>query len=317
MRIEGTSIKNPRILRSLQYFESVARLGSVKAAAAECSVSASAVSHQLRELNNYLGEEVLVRSGRGIRLTGAGEHLYRHVSSMFADLDHVLEGTVGRYKSHIRLAVCSSFGPAWLAKRLPDFLTREPETNVELRLFSQDPLQTESTADVIVTADDAEAGFDSLVLFEEMLVAVGSPSMPRDKNGRPAQLITTDLARGSIAEDWLDFCKRTGKDYMAGTNYGLLQCTHYLLAIALAEAGVGAALVPDFLAADAIKNRDLVLLNRTRIPAGRVYKVCFKMSRAGDPAIRSLRRWLKAQAEDYIAASTGALEEGRRFSKIA
>ena len=125
-------VRDPRLLRSLQYFEAVARHGSVKMAADELNVSPSAISHQLRELKNYLGEEVVIKSGRGIRLTETGEQLFQHVSGMLANLDRVIENTVGKSKPLVRLAVCSSFGPTWLAKRLPEFLEREPAVDVEL-----------------------------------------------------------------------------------------------------------------------------------------------------------------------------------------
>jgi LysR family transcriptional regulator, glycine cleavage system transcriptional activator len=291
-------VRDKRMLRSLQYFESVARHGSVKLAAEENHVSASAVSHQLRELSNYLGEEILVRSGRAIRLTETGEQLFQHVSGLFESLDRVLEATVGQTKPLIRLAVCSSFGPSWLAKRIPDFQERNPSIDVELRMFSRDPLQTDLVADAVVTAAPASPGFVAVTLFEEMLVAVGGPNMPQDENGMPMRLLTTDTEHGMLGEDWHDFCAMTGRDYVGAATDDLMRCTHYLLAVALAQANVGAALVPDFVAADALEKGELILLYPEKLPARRVYNLCYKVSRARDPALRSLASWMKAQVKD-------------------
>ena len=180
-------------MRSLQYFESVARLGSIKSAAEENRVSASAVSHQIRSLKDFLGEEVLIRSGRGVQLTPTGEQLYQHVSRFLVDLDRTLEMTIGSQKQVIRLAVCSSFGPAWFAKRFPAFQMHFPTIDFDLRMYARDPSQTETVADVIVTADEVDAGFDAITLFEEMLVAVVSPKARLDDEGRPLHLITTDI----------------------------------------------------------------------------------------------------------------------------
>ncbi|WP_413718878.1 LysR family transcriptional regulator [Silicimonas sp. MF1-12-2] len=288
-------VRDPRLLRSLQYFESVARHGSVKAAADEFNVSPSAISHQLRELKSYLGEEVLAKSGRGIRLTETGEQLFQHVSGMLANLDRVIENTVGKSKPLVRLAVCSSLGPTWLAKRLPEFLDRESSVDVELRLYASDPLQTDTIADIVITAGEVEEGFTSSTLFEEMLIAVGSPTMPRGGNGMPLRLITTDLDPGSLAEDWRDFSDVSGVDYAGSVDGRLVRCTHYLLAMGLAETGVGAALVPDFLVADALERGDLVQIDPAELPAGRFYKLCYKLSRERDPVIRGLARWLEAQ----------------------
>ena len=66
---------NPTLIRGLHYFEAVARNVSIKKAAAELKVSESAVSHQLRELTDVLGEHLFVRSGRGIALTPVGAKL--------------------------------------------------------------------------------------------------------------------------------------------------------------------------------------------------------------------------------------------------
>jgi LysR family glycine cleavage system transcriptional activator len=294
------TLKDPRVLRSLQYFEAVARLGSVRKAAEERRVSASAVSHQMRELSDFIGEELYLRSGRGIRLTETGERLYLQIAALFEDLDRVLENAVGRTKPLIRIAVCSSVGPAWLAKRLPEFLQQNQAIDVELRMYAQDPLQSESTADIIVTADNVEAGFEAISLFEETLVAVGSTDMARNEAGLPLRLITTDLERHLFAEDWHDFSAETGLDYVASATSGIMRTTHYHLAMALAQQSVGAALVPDFLAADALRNGDLKLISPTRISARRTYKLCYKTSRAAETELKCFVRWIKARTGNNV-----------------
>ena len=67
-----TSQRDPRMLRSLKYFETAARRGSIRDAAEELGVSPSAVSHQMRAVREYVGEEIFLKSGRGIHLTEAG-----------------------------------------------------------------------------------------------------------------------------------------------------------------------------------------------------------------------------------------------------
>ena len=59
--IKDGPLRNARLMRGLHYFEAVARLQSVKLAAEELGVSQSAVSHQLRELTEVLGEQLLTR----------------------------------------------------------------------------------------------------------------------------------------------------------------------------------------------------------------------------------------------------------------
>lgn len=297
------------MLRSLRYFEVVARLGSVKAAAVEVGVSASAISHQLNELTTFLGEELVVRSGRGIRLSDSGRRLYHHVSPMFSNLEEVFESVIGRKKSFIRLGVCSSFGPFWLAGRLPDFKREFPDIDLELHLFSQYPLQSEMTADVVVTADPLSAGFDSTPLFAEKLVSIVSPNAEFNRDGMPKQLITTDIGHKTRGQDWLDYSKLTKCDFIASSADNVLPCTHYVLALAMARADLGAALVPDFVAAEAIAAGDVVILDPMSISSGRLYKLCYKASRARDPDLRSLARWFKSQLNENTLPTRNSASE--------
>jgi LysR family glycine cleavage system transcriptional activator len=300
-------------LRSLQYFEAVARHGSIKRAADESHVSSSAISHHLRALKEYLGEELFVRAGRGIRLTETGQRLYQQVSALFETLDRTLAGTVGQARPLISIAVCSSFGPGWLAKRLPDFLKRNPTIDIGLRLFAEDPEQSGNVADAIVTATDIGAGYEAFTLFEEMLVAVVGRDTPLNSDGRPLQLITTDTEPHAFAEDWRDFQAITGQDLIATASKGVMRSTHYLLALALAQRGVGAALVPDFLAEDGLENGDLRLLSPEKVPAERTYRFCYKTSREREPEIAALARWMKAQTMQ-LAAVEGGLSRRRLAS---
>lgn len=292
-----TSQRDPRMLRSLKYFETAARRGSIRDAAEELGVSPSAVSHQMRAVREYVGEEIFLKSGRGIHLTEAGENLFERLTDLFARIDQALDETLGRARPILRLAVCSSFGPAWLARRLPDFFEREPSIDVELRMYTQNPMQTDTVADAIVTADSVSEGFESVTLFEECLVAVGSPQMPRSADGMPVNLITTDILHHELGHDWQDFSAMKGVDYVGSASGGLVRCSHYLLALSMAEAGAGAALVPDFLAADPCRKGDLRLLDTAKLPSGRTYRLCYKMSRSREPALKSLSRWMKTQSE--------------------
>jgi LysR family glycine cleavage system transcriptional activator len=295
--------RDPGMLRSLQYFEAVARLGSVSRAAAEIGVSASAVSHQLRDLSASLGEELIVRNGRGIALSPAGARLATRLTATFSDIDAIIAETVGAPRHVLRLGVCSSFGPAWMAPRMPAFLRAHPEVDLELRLYAQDPEQTQANADAFVTAQPVKPGFEAVLLFDEVLVSVRKRATPAVRPGRPVRLITTDIEPGRAGSDWTDYAAQTDtwrEDF--GTD-DMIRSTHYLLALELAKAGVGLALVPDFLAAEALANGSLELVHRARVPSGRRYHLCFKTAHATDPAIRTLSRWIRTQTTEGDAAS--------------
>lgn len=296
MKKLDNTLRDPRILRCLQYFEAVARHGSVVAAAQEASVSPSAVSHQLRTLSTFLGEELLVKSGRGIKLTETGRKLYQEISIIFSSVSDVLEGVVGKKKEVLRVAVCSSFGPSWLAEKISHFQDANPEIDLELRLYAQDPYQTENVADVIVTASPTSLGFESIDLFEECLVAVASPQFSKKHNESQVRLITTDVPPSPVGSDWQSFLSKCSIKYALPPEHTFLRCTHYVLALALAKADMGAALIPNFLAEAAIMNGEVVKLSDNSMPSGRTYRVCYKVSRAKDLELKKFTTWLKKEA---------------------
>jgi LysR family glycine cleavage system transcriptional activator len=290
---------DPRLLRGLHYFEAVARLGSVAAAAAEMGVSSSAVSHQLSELAERIGETLVEKRGRGLALTQAGSRLAARLRSTFSDLDSMLEEVVGGGTVRLSVAVCSCFGPSWLAQRLPSFVAEHPGFDLETRLYHQDPEQTFATADAIVTADPAKPGYSSITLFEEKLVAVWRPGSAARAQAQRHRLITTDTQPEVLGRDWLDFCHETGRQ-IESIKYGeWIRCSHCVLALEMARAGLGLALIPDFLAALHVGHGGLARFDQTRISARRSYRLCYKSSRAGDEKLRVFSRWLKAQAARF------------------
>lgn len=281
---------NANLLRGLHYFESVARHGSVKLAAEELGVTVSAVSRQMRTLTVALGEQLLVRAGRGIALTPTGRALAENLNAAFANLERSVLGVIGTARPVFRLAVCTSFGPGWLAPRIGSFLAAHPEIDLELRLYADHPGQTDQIADAIVTAEPVIQGFAAVPLFEERLVAVRAPAIA----GQTDRLITTELDI-QAGDDWRQFFAETGVDPGGAIERGFLRSTHFLMAMEMAKAGAGTALVPDFLAERDLTSGALLAVSPQRPPSGRTYRLCFKEGRAGEPPIAALAHWLKAE----------------------
>ena len=280
------------IIRGLQYFEAVARHQSVKAAAEELGVSQSAVSHQIRELARVLGEQLLIRSGRGIAVSPMGQLLAERLSSAFSSLQASLEEIVGgESRQLLRLAVCSSFGPGWLVPRLPCFVEANPGIDLQLQLYAQDPQLSHQVADAIFSALPVTPGFSAIHVLDEMLVAVHAPGPQKGRH----RMITTELEPQKLGQEWLDYCAQAGLGRETVQQGAWLRSTHYLLALEMARAGMGAALVPDFLAKSHIEDGTLACLDRTRIPSGRVYRLCFKQSRGREKGILALVKWLRAE----------------------
>lgn len=283
---------NANTLRRLQYFEVTARLGSVRRAAEDLGVSPSAVSHQLAELRRAVGEDLFVRSGRGLALTNAGRLLAERLSTAFGILNSSMTTLIGEEPPIVRVAACSSFGPYWLMPRLAGFRKARPDLDIEMRLYARDPELTQATADCIVTAQPVKPGYAHVDLFEERAIAVAAPGVAG--NGRVAgvPLITTDTAEGDLGDDWRVIAKATGVSLSNDPEW--VRCTHYVLALEAAKAGLGAAIIPDFVAAQALEEGRLVDLDLGghRLE-NRTYRACYKEARGNEPGLRAFVAWLK------------------------
>ena len=82
------------MLNQVRYFQAVVRCGSFTEAAEECHISQSAISQQIKALEQELGVELLVRMNRKFELTPAGEHFYRKSLIIVADYDRMVQDTV-------------------------------------------------------------------------------------------------------------------------------------------------------------------------------------------------------------------------------
>lgn len=263
-------------------------------------VTPSAISHQIRGLTAILGEALVVKSGRGIALTTAGRQLHERLAATFSEIEALIEDVVGTEKRLLRVAVCSSFGPSWLAPRLPAFHALYPDIEIELRLYAQDPEQTQTIADAVVTALPVSPGYETVRLFDEMLVAVAGPgALEADSDGR-SRLITSDLEPEELGQDWIDYARHSRRSLSGFRKGEWIKCTHYVLAMELAKCGMGLALVPDFLAERDLRDGHLLQYDKRKIPSGRSYALCFKTARASDPTIRAFAKWITAEATGSI-----------------
>lgn len=124
----------PLPLSSLQAFEAAARNGSLRAASEELGISASAVSHAVRKLEDQLGSPVFEREGRSVQLNSIGRILANHVGRAFDELRRGMELSGSRSPNLLRLHCAPSMAAQWLTPRLKKLSQDLP--NLEVRLSS-------------------------------------------------------------------------------------------------------------------------------------------------------------------------------------
>jgi len=120
-------------LNGYLHFEAVARRGNLSKAADELSVSPSAVSQQIKLLEQQLGLKLFRRDGRTLSLTLEGEQLFQASSVAIRMLRDARRHLGKTHESRrLSLRVAPSFGVRWLGPRLSDFLAENPEWDVRI-----------------------------------------------------------------------------------------------------------------------------------------------------------------------------------------
>ena len=124
-------------LHALQGFVAAARSGNLSRAAESLHLTVSALSHQIRGLEERVGQRLFVRNARGVELTGDGRQLFERVAVHFDALEQALRPfRVGR-DDVLTISLMPSFAASWLVPRLPRFLAQHPQLEINLQSTSQ------------------------------------------------------------------------------------------------------------------------------------------------------------------------------------
>ncbi len=142
-------------LQSLLAFEAAARLGGISRAAVELSLTQSAITHQIQNLEAWVGQSLFSRVGRGVKLTAAGELFSQTVRATLKTLRDGRERIEPyRNQDSVLLACPPDFASGWLMGRLK--LLRERHPTLEVWLITQDELHEIDRIDVDLIVSEQE-----------------------------------------------------------------------------------------------------------------------------------------------------------------
>lgn len=291
-------------LNSLRAFEAAARLKSVSKAADELSVTQSAVSHQIKVLEDWGQIELLRRSGRGIALTEAGE---RYAAALATSLDQIDLATrrllaADPRKGWLTVSTMPSFAAKWLVPRLPAFRAKHPDIDVWLSTwwnFQDDEdlsAFTDSDVDMAILYGRGEWRDVSATPFiEEELFPVCAPSyLMQTPLKTPDDLKSATLLHDEMRQDWRLWLKAadvTGIEPDRGPGFD-----DSALLIQAAVAGMGVALGRSALIRADMQAGLLVAPFALRLPADLAYYVVSRPGTENLPKIKAFRDWLIGEA---------------------
>lgn len=288
-------------LSSLRAFEAAARHGSFKQAASELGVTPTAVSHQIRALEESTGQALFRREVRKVALTEAGERLYPVLRDGFnafeAALAEATGGGAASKRREVTISATSAFTAKWLAPRVAGFQARHP--GIDLQLHASD-----ATVDVAGNAVDIAIRYGrgpypgalAEALFADRFAPVASPGLDVQGVGDLARIPLISFAwtrPDPLNPTWEAWHAAAGLPWRAPS--GQLRFSDEGHAIQAALAGQGIALLSLELVADDLAAGRLVQPFGPQLP-GHVYHLVRSAAQAPSDEVGAAMAWLRAQA---------------------
>lgn len=281
----------------LSAFEAAARTGSVTRAAAELSLTQSAVSRQIRALEEQVGVALFHREKQTIRLTAGGAAYVREVREALAKISAAsLTLRANPMGGTLTLATPSGLAARWLLPRLPEFLLAWPAVQVNIVTRSDVFDFTGSGIDAALHFGKPDwPGAGSVRLRGESLLPVCAPALCAEYSfaTAPDLRIAPLLHLTSRPDAWEHWLRHHSAD--ADHVHGMLFDQIDSLAAA-AKAGLGIALLPEFLFQDELARGLLVPALPLPLVSEGAYHLCWPEDRADHPPLMALRDWLLADA---------------------
>ncbi len=285
-------------LHALQGFVAAARSGNLSRAAESMHLTVSALSHQIRGLEERLGQRLFLRNARGGELTRDGQVLFDSVAGHLDEIEHALRPFRARRDDVLTITLMPSFASSWLVPRLPRFLAAHPQLETHLQ----------STIAVVDFARDTGVdaglrygpgqwpGLHAVPLFDDWLTPSASPELIA-RLGRPTlQTLDQFPLLGAPGGRWSDWFAHYGgtapKRFVA--NFDDSETLHR----AAAE-GLGIALGRMSLIRPMVEAGRLLPLFDERLKAEFAHYLVYPPRSEQHSGLQALRDWLLQEARDY------------------
>src|SRR5207249_6304559 len=283
-------------LNTLTAFRAVAESQNLRAASEVLNLTHSAVSQQIRGLEEQLGFDLFERRGRRVVLNPAGEALLRSVQSALIQLDDGVQAAAAAASGaaqRLRVTCLPSFAQRWLLPRMGRWHERHPNLALEIDASHQlVDLQRDGFHAGLRQGQGPWAGLESERLFDMPmpLFVVGSPAAARRLLGAQPEALAREPLLGD-AELWQIWFVAAGLRTQARTvaifnDAGLM--------LQAAEQNLGLALGRELLAADALRDGRLVKLSPLAVTheMAQPYHLVYPPNLRDWPPLNALRKWL-------------------------
>ena len=290
----------------LQAFESAARHGNFTRAAAELSLTQSAISRQIRDLEGQTGLLLFERIRQRVVLTEAGKKLLPDVRRLLAQSEELMIRAVASANAvaSLTIATLPTFGARWLMPRLPRFFASRPSIALAMESRSE-PFDFE--AEIFDLAfhygQPSWAKAECTYLFGEAVLPVASPALIRSLALPSAAALTEAplihlTTRPHLWSQWLNrYCAASDGNYR-GSRFD-----QFSMIIAAAIAGLGIALLPTYLIEEEIETGSLAPVFDLPLSTENAYYLVTPEGRRSNAAATGFRDWLIADLTRQTATA--------------
>jgi LysR family glycine cleavage system transcriptional activator len=298
-------------LHALTGFVATARAGNLSRAAEGLHLTVSALSHQIRGLEERLGQRLFVRNARGVELTADGRQLFERIAPHFDAIEQALRPFRARRDDVLTLTLMPSFASSWLLPRLPDFLATHPQIEINLQ-STVERVDFERATDVdagLRYGPGQWTGLQAVHLFDDWVTPVASPALI-ERLGRPTiETLAQFPLLGAPGGRWSEWFERTGtsppRRFVA--NFDDSETLHRA-----AVEGLGIALGRMMLARPMIDVGRLTVLFDLRLPAQYAHYLVYPERSQSHAGLALFREWLLQQAQVYAREEAASMQGRER-----
>jgi LysR family glycine cleavage system transcriptional activator len=294
----ATSLKTPP-LRLLRAFCLAARHSSFKVAADRLALTPSAVSHQVKELEEQLGVSLFERRTRAVVPTAAGRQLLEDLEPALEAVAAAVARTArgSHTRRQIMIVMPPFFASELFAPRLPDFHDSHPDIDLQVQTTDPRPGQHPGFSDlsVILTGEAPDdAAVEAVRLLPLQLVPVASPKVAASMQGKPRakafEQQTLIMHRSFRTTLWNDWLARADIDLARLKN--LVEFDNMSAVARATERGGGVALMPELICKPWFERGALVRIDGFDHAADEAYYLVARHEDIERPEVRAFTQWL-------------------------
>ncbi|WP_047456188.1 LysR substrate-binding domain-containing protein [Rhizobium rhizogenes] len=297
-------------LTVLQAFCAIVETGGFGRAAERMGLTQTAISHQLSQLEGWIGGRLFDRGRSGARLTPLGARLHPSIAETVSQLEKALyQARASVLVRALGLSVTPEFSSQWLASRLPDFCQRHPDIELKMAVGYQRPDFGSNGVDLAIWLGRAEVGLalEELLTDEEFVVSSPglSERLPPRNAIRVAPLLRYAGMRHTVL-DWQRWYEQvTSHDNGDVADFDIGQAVEsgplfesFVDMLKACRDGLGFALVRSSLVAEDIADGRLVRCFVEVQPSAVSYNLVYPPNALQNPAAALFRNWLISQVNE-------------------